>query len=97
MLKCKNCGYERLETSYEDYECPICNGKLIIKDKKQQTIPLRTILEMDCIENMKYQIKTYGNDKIWYAIENCINNPKIRLAYRKYFFKANGITPKSEV
>ena len=45
------------------------------------------------VARMKNNIKTQGNDKIWFAIENCLINADQRAKYRKFFFLAGGDAP----
>jgi len=99
LLKCK-CGYEKnADGHYEDYKCPLCNGKLQLEMKnepEEKTISLADIVEKDCIDNFKQQIEEHRNDLMWAMIERNINNPITRLYYRKYFFKAGGKCPEGE-
>jgi len=108
LLKCK-CGFQKkADGHYEDYKCPLCNGKLqekatqngdILEIKNEwdnKTVSLADIVEKDCIDNFKQQIEEHGNDLMWAMIERNINNPITRLYYRKYFFLAGGIAPKGE-
>ncbi len=45
---------------------------------------------------MEEEITALGNKKVWEVIER-FDNYKTRLAYRKFFLKAGGVIPKSEV
>ncbi len=94
LLRC-NCGFEKsTDGHYEDYKCPLCSGKL---EEKKQEIDLKAIVNKDCIDSFKQQIEEYGNDLMWAMIERNIGKAVTRLYYRKYFFLANGVVPKSEV
>jgi len=44
-------------------------------------------------ENMKENIKRRGNDEVWNAIEENVDNPYFRKELRELFFKCGGKTP----
>ena len=86
-LKCKNCGFEKDFSEYEDYECPICEGRLINKshsnkpnrpiEKKKEKIlteseKLDEVLDKQMIATMKREIADNGEDKVWNTL-NSIN------------------------
>lgn len=48
------------------------------------------------VKKMKIQIEQIGNDKIWNIIER-FPFVETRIAYRKIFFSAGGIVPKTEL
>ena len=41
-------------------------------------------------------IVKYGNNEVWYNIENSIINAEQRIKYREFFILAGGICPKGE-
>ena len=103
-LVCPKCGYKITRLSQEvdnDEKCILCDTTLTeIKDhaidetEKQKV--LEEIIYQDSISKIYEQIELLGNDRVWDFIDNIIN-PFTRIAYRKLFFKANGIVPESEV
>lgn len=93
-LQCISCGHTQnyLQSDLvEGLSCALCGSPMVLPKKE---IPI--IVKQDLITSMERQIKEIGHLRIWEIIER-FNNVKMRLAYRKIFFEAGGITPKTEV
>jgi len=93
-LQCEKCKY--IKNYFEkdiiyNERCPMCNGKMLLPKKE-----LGDIVEHSSILRMEQQIKELGHARVWEIIER-FPVLKTRLAYRKLFFKAGGIVPKSNV
>ncbi len=95
---CENCGYEKELTEYEladNESCALCGKELMMEEEDFNKL-IADDLDNQELEDMKINIRTRGNDKTWYAIENNIDNPYIRLRLRQQFFEVGGKNPKGK-
>jgi len=93
---CPNCGWETmLEEDYleQGERCSLC-GKILVLDEDILDNLIAEDIEQADLEDMKINIKKYGNDEMWYKIERTIDNPYFRIEFRKRFFACNGQVPK---
>ena len=93
-LQCSKCGYIKKyfdSDIIQNEKCELCNSDMILVKKE-----LGNFIWHDSILQMERQIKELGHTKVWEIIER-FAYIKTRLAYRKIFFKAGGIVPKSNI
>ena len=93
-LQCSKCGYIKKyfdSDVIQNEHCPLCRGNMILAKKE-----IENIVEHDSILKMEQQIQQLGHAKTWEIIEG-FGYAKTRLAYRKLFFEAGGIVPKSNL
>jgi len=93
-LQCSKCEYEKHYTEntlLSEEKCEWCGAKMILAKEE-----IGKIVEHDSILQMKKQIEDLGHSKVWAFIEKRAN-PKMRLSYRRLFFKAGGIFPNPNV
>lgn len=96
---CPNCNF-KIELSKDELDthnnCELCGHELAIDEDSLDDLVAEEMEQGD-IENMKQNIKEYGNNEIWYQIERNVSNPYFRLDFRKRFFKCGGTIPKKEI
>ena len=96
---CPNCNFE-IELSEDELDthnnCELCGHELIIDEDSLDNLVADDLEQIE-LENMKQNIKEYGNDDIWYKIEKTVTNPYFRLDFRKRFFACGGKVPKKEI
>jgi len=98
---CPKCGTDRIILSTtnllpDETICFMCKTQML-PDKGDIQPPIEAeiqdpkldVLEPSWITSIRHEIKTVGNEKVWEFIES-YKNPKIRLEYRRLFFKAGG-------
>ena len=93
-LQCSKCGYVKTYFENEiikDEKCELCNNRMVLPKKE-----IKNVVKHDSILKMEQQIKQLGHAKVWEVIEQ-LPVLKTRLAYRKLFFEAGGIVPKSNL
>lgn len=73
--------------------CLICGGKLLLDIDSMEEL-IKEDIEKEQIENMKENIKRRGNDTVWNAIEENVDNPYFRKELRELFFKCGGEVPE---
>jgi len=97
-LYCVNCGYEIIinENDIAEEKCPLCHHILELDENSLDELVIHDI-EQGQLETMKQNLLERGNDNVWYAIENNINNPYFRIELRKHFFICGGKVPKKEM
>jgi len=90
-IKCEHTQNYLKSDLVKDNLCPLCGGPMALPKKE---IP--AIVKQDNIVRMEQQIKELGHARVWGIIER-FNNVKTRLAYRRIFFEAGGIIPKTKI
>ena len=93
-LQCSKCGYikEYFDTDIiQNEKCELCGGNMVLAKKE-----LGDIVEQNNILRMEQQIKELGHKRVWEIVEG-FAFAKTRLSYRKLFFEAGGIVPKSNL
>lgn len=75
-----------------DEVCQACGGELLLNMDSMEELIIEDILK-EQTENMKENIKRRGNDEVWNAIEENVDNPYFRKELRELFFKCGGKTP----
>ena len=68
----------------------------MLKEEGFSKKEIENVVEHDSILKMERQIKELGHAKVWEMAEG-FAYVKTRLAYRKLFFEAGGIVPKSNI
>lgn len=92
---CKNCGEEiilEITNITNAKKCLACGGQLVL-DENGFVDLIKNDIEQRQLEDMKSNIRAYGNDNMWDKIERTMDNPYFRLKFRKQFFVVGGITP----
>ena len=93
-LQCSKCGYTKKyfeNDIIKNEKCELCGGNMILPKKE-----LENVVEHDSILQIERQIRELGHARVWEIIER-FGYTKTRLAYRKLFFQAGGIVPKSNL
>jgi len=94
IMRCDKCGWWEERDSVLITKCPNCNSPLIIDLEADEDINPTELGEEDShLIKIRNEIKAKGSKKIWGFIEE-IENPRIRINFRKLFFKAGGKMPE---
>jgi len=99
-FRCLECGQSKEllgninDIDKEDGLCPMCGSNMELQNT-DGLVDISHIINLDCIEKMKENIRILGSSRVWNIIEE-LPNAKTRIVYRKFFFEAGGIMPEKE-